>query len=89
MITGGSLVGILEVVKEGGRILGGKCDSGVWIVNQLMYRGVPCLLGGVLRRITTNIMRIKIKNLLEWFQSSNSCLSRMWIFIVYGYALKL
>ena len=52
------MVGILEVVKEGGRILEGKCDSGVWIFNQLMYRGVPCLLGGVLRRITMNIMRI-------------------------------
>ena len=46
MITSGNWVGILELVKEGGRILGGKFDSGVWIVNQLMYRGVPCLLGG-------------------------------------------
>ena len=62
MITGGNWVGILELVKEGGRILGGKFDSGVWIVSQPMYKGVPCLLGGVLGRITMNIMRIKIKN---------------------------
>ena len=50
------MVGILEVVKEGGRILGGGFDSGVWVVNQPLYRGVPCLLCGVLGRITINIM---------------------------------
>ena len=49
-------------MKEGGRILKGGFDSGVWVVSQLLYRGVPCLLGGVLGRITKNIMRMKIKN---------------------------
>ena len=52
-------------MKEGGRILGGGFDGGIWVVSQLLYKGVPCLLGGVLRRITKNIMRMKIKNSQE------------------------
>ena len=49
-------------MKEGGRILRKGFDSGVWVVNEPLYKGVPCLLGGVLGRITKNIMRMKIKN---------------------------
>ena len=63
MITSGNWVGILELVKEGGRILGGGFDGGVWVVSQLLYKGVPCWLGGILGRITKNIMRMKIKKL--------------------------
>ena len=49
-------------MKEGGKILRGGFDSGVWVVSQPLYRRAPCLLGGVLGRITKNILRMKIKN---------------------------